>query len=97
MSRAGKPELRPLQPPPELQALLPGMKTYRLGGCWIMVAVEDGRWHLSISRRDRLPNWEEVKRARYELVPDEVTMAMLLPPEDEYVNVQEYCFHLWQI
>ena len=34
---------------------------------------------------------------RYELVPAEVTMALLLPPPDEYVNAHEHCFHLWQI
>lgn len=29
--------------------------------------------------------------------PDDVTMAMLLPPRSEYVNVHSTTFHLWQV
>ena len=62
-------------------------------------------WHLSISHRTneehpqpaRYPTWEEIKDARYQFVPDGLTMAMLLPPKAEYVNVHETCFHLWEI
>ena len=56
----------------------------------------DWRWHLSISHPTRNPRWEEIAMARYDLLPDEVTMAMYLPPRDEYVNVHRYCFHLHQ-
>lgn len=54
-------------------------------------------WHLSIAHEARYPTWDEVADARYELVPDDVTLAMLLPPRDEYVNANRHCFHLWQI
>jgi len=54
-------------------------------------------WHISVSRERRHPKWEEIRDARYDLVPDEVTMAMLLPPKAEYVNVHEHCFHLWEV
>lgn len=54
-------------------------------------------WHLSIAHQHRYPTWDEIADVRYELVPDDVTMAMLLPPQDEYVNAHEHCFHLWQI
>lgn len=54
-------------------------------------------FHLSIAHPDRYPTWDEVADARYELIPDDVTMAMLLPPSGEYVNAHEHCFHLWQI
>jgi hypothetical protein len=30
-------------------------------------------------------------------LPDDVTMAMLLPPSGEYVNIDEKCFHLYEI
>lgn len=54
-------------------------------------------WHLSIAHEHRYPSWDEIADVRYELVPDDVTMALLLPPPDEYVNAHEHCFHLWQI
>lgn len=54
-------------------------------------------WHLSIAHVDRYPTWDEIADVRYRLVPEDVTMAMLLPPPDEYVNAHEHCFHLWEI
>jgi hypothetical protein len=53
--------------------------------------------HLSVAHETRLPTWDEVADVRYELVPDEVTMALLLPPRGEYVNAHDHCLHLWQI
>jgi hypothetical protein len=54
-------------------------------------------WHVSIAHEDRYPEWDEIADVRYALVPDDVTMALLLPPLGEYVNTHEMCFHLWQI
>lgn len=62
-------------------------------------------WHLSISHRTneatphpgRYPSWDEITEARYRFVPDDVTMAMLLPPRAEYVNVHATTFHLWEV
>lgn len=75
----------------------PSARAFRLGRCFIIVALEPIGWHLSISHPDRYPSWDEIKKARYALVPDEVTMAMLLPPRNEYVNLHDNCFHLHQI
>lgn len=62
-------------------------------------------WHLSISHRTcehppqpgRYPTWDEIAEARYRFCPDGVTMAMLLPPKSEYVNVHATTFHLWEV
>ena len=54
-------------------------------------------WHLSISHPDRYPTWDEIVEARYELVPDKVTMAMFLPPKNQYVNLHNNCFHLYEV
>lgn len=66
------------------------------GGIWVPPS-ELLLWHLSIAHEDRYPTWDEVADVRYKLIPDDVTMAMLLPPPGEYVNAHEHCFHLWQI
>lgn len=68
------------------------------------------RWHLSISHRSnvlgdardvplpgRLPNWDEIKDARYRFCPDQVYMAMILPPRSEYVNLHPTVMHLYEI
>ena len=55
------------------------------------------RWHLSIAHHHRNPTWEEIRDLRYMLVPDEVMMAMFLPPMEEYVNAHRFCFHLYEV
>lgn len=91
----------------------PGADCYRSQkGCTIIVSRDPARalragvwlpesarllWHMSIAHVRRYPTWDEIADARYEFVPDDVTMAMLLPPPGEYVNVNEHCFHLWEI
>lgn len=71
-------------------------KVYNYGSCRVIVGQEPAGWHLSISHHRRLPTWEEVREARYHFVPDEITMAMILPPKSQYVNMHRWCFHLWQ-
>jgi len=65
--------------------------------CRVAVAVEFGKWHMSISCPDRDPTWDEIATARYRLIPDKVTMAMLLPPMKQYVNLHHHVFHLHEI
>ena len=66
------------------------------GGIWLPPG-ELMLWHLSMSHPSRYPTWDEIADVRYELVPPDVTMAMLLPPPEEYLNVHETTLHLWQI
>lgn len=75
----------------------PATKWYAMGDTRIAVAVELGRWHMSISCKDRDPTWDEIATARYRLIPDRVTMAMLLPPMREYVNLHDHVFHLHEM
>lgn len=92
---------------------IPGFigKTYQQDvqdGGWLtcIVGLEPDVWHLSISHSihfngeqqpGRYPTWDEITDARYRFVPDSVTMAMLLPPRSQYVNLHATTFHLWQI
>lgn len=75
----------------------PGTRRFRMGGCNIYVAQSHVGWHLSISHLDRYPTWDEIAEARYDLIPNEVTMALLLPPQEKYLNIHSNCFHLWQV
>lgn len=76
---------------------------YRLGACRIILAREplgprgELRWHLSISHPDRYPDWDEIAEARYQLVPNEAMMVMVLPPAEQYVNICDTCFHLHEV
>ncbi|MGJ3241139.1 MAG: DUF7694 domain-containing protein [Anaerolineae bacterium] len=41
---------------------------------------------LSVNHPNRYPTWDEIVHIRYQLVPDDLDMAMLLPPIGEYIN-----------
>ena len=79
--------------------LEPGTTVHQLGKCMIFVSppFNGEGWHISISHPTRYPTWDEIAKARYDLLPNEITMAMILPPRGEYVNVHSFCFHLHQI
>lgn len=83
----------------EFPAPIPDQRAFRMNQHLIVLIqrIEPDGWHLSISHPQRYPTWDEIHAARYGLLPDEVTMGMLLPPRGEYVNIHPNCFHLWQI
>ncbi len=52
--------------------------------------------HVSVSFSNRMPTWDEmaeVKRMFFR--PDEVCFE-LHPKEEEYVNLHNYCLHIWR-
>lgn len=66
-------------------------------GCTVIYNKENSKEHVSISHTKRLPRWDEVKFVRYQLMKPDATVAQILPPKSEYVNLHENCFHLWEI
>jgi hypothetical protein len=60
--------------------------------------VKEGRrWvHLSFSRGDRVPDWEELKAIKGRFLGDEASAIQVFPPKSQWVNVHPYCLHLWQ-
>ena len=108
MSAKNRIQWHRVKPPDIITALSPGNQAWQRdvsdGHLSVFVGqetLEEGpRWHLSISHRTddltpgRYPTWDEITEARYRFVPDAVTMAMMLPPRDQYVNVHETTFHL---
>ena len=83
------------------QGLQPGSKGYKMGVVRAIVSPPFAEykmgWHMSVSCRARYPTWDEIAHLRYQLLPGDITMAMLLPPMAEYVNLHDFCFHLHQI
>lgn len=63
----------------------------------VIVTKDADRWHMSIAHPGRYPTWEEISEARYQFVPNDVYMAMGLPPKHVYVNLHPNCFHLWEM
>lgn len=62
----------------------------------VIAAAGDGWDHVSVSRADRIPTWDEmefVKRTFFK--DDEVAMQLHVPPT-EHINVHPYCLHIWR-
>lgn len=82
----------------QIECPVPHCKAYLWGDTKVFVGQEPHiGWHLNISTPRRNPTWEEIREARYAFIPDAVTVAMILPPKAEYVNLHNFCFHLHQI
>jgi hypothetical protein len=45
------------------------LKGFKKGALRALISVDHGRHHMSISCANRNPTWEEIKEARYELLP----------------------------
>jgi hypothetical protein len=82
-----------------------GMKLYEMGPCSIFVGREPAGknhellWHLTISTPSRHPTWDEIKVARYRLLPHDICCGVLLPQPEFYVNLieQDHVFQLWEV
>lgn len=98
------PEIEEMPTPPGIIQLQlagkmePYIKVYRMGKLSIIVGLspQDG-FHVSISHPSRYPSWDEIVHIRYSLLPNGLTMALLLPPIAEYINLHPNCFQLNQI
>lgn len=60
-------------------------------------ANEEIPWeHVSVSTRNRCPNWTEMCFVKGLFWDDEETVMQLHPPKSTWVNNHQYCLHLWR-
>lgn len=64
----------------------------------VFVIASDGcGWeHVSVSRRDRCPTWDEMCQIKLLFWDDEDCVIQFHPPRSEYVNIHPNCLHLWR-
>jgi len=62
----------------------------------VIASSGEGWDHVSVSRRNRCPNWAEMEHVkRLFFKEDETAMQLHVPPSD-HVNCHPYCLHLWR-
>ena len=62
----------------------------------IVASTNDDWDHLSVSRRDRCPTWEEMSLVkRLFFLRNEVAFSLHVA-EDNHVNIHPFCLHLWR-
>jgi len=52
--------------------------------------------HISISRPDRYPDWDEIVEVKLHFFGDDKDAMMVIPKTKDYVNISENCFHIWE-
>jgi hypothetical protein len=61
------------------------------------VASSGGGWdHVSASRKDRCPTWEEMCRVKDLFFNDDEWAVQYHPPRKANINAHPYCLHLWR-
>ena len=70
----------------------------RRKGQWLNIIASDGAgWeHVSVSRKDRCPTWEEMNFVKELFWSENDCVVQFHPPESEYVNQHPNCLHLWK-
>ena len=62
----------------------------------IIAGSGDGWDHVSVSRSDRCPLWEEMEFVKRKFFKDDETVMQLHVPIDKHINVHNHCLHLWR-
>lgn len=62
-----------------------------------VIASDKMGWeHVSVSRQDRCPVWEEMAAVKDLFWDHEDTVMQLHPPKSEWVTNHSFCLHLWR-
>ena len=62
-----------------------------------VIASDGGGWeHVSVSRKDRCPTWDEMCQIKAMFWDAEDVVVQFHPRESEYVNNHPNCLHLWR-
>ena len=85
----------------EIGSPMPRCRAYvhRERGLLLMHSVDrvDGAWwdHLSVSHKDRLPSWEDLKLVKDLFIGADREAIQVLPRKVDYVNLAKNCLHVW--
>jgi hypothetical protein len=56
-----------------------------------------GGWeHVSVSIEDRCPSWDDMCFVKFLFWEPEETVLQFHPAKSDYVNIHEFCLHLWR-
>lgn len=72
--------------------------TFILDRCTVIVLKDKANmWQLVITGADFTPSYKEVIKARYKYLPDDIVMAQIFPPKNDFDLIPENAHYLTQI
>jgi hypothetical protein len=51
--------------------------------------------HISVSRKNRTPNWQEMEHVRHAFAKPDETWVQFHVPVSDHINRHPHCLHLW--
>ena len=70
--------------------------SYQNNSIYVIASALDGWDHVSVSLKNRTPNWYEMKHiAKLFFRPSDIAVQYFVPEKD-YVNNVENCLHWWR-
>lgn len=73
-----------------------GLLVIKPRGLTVLFSAGMGWEHVSVSRRSRLPTYEDLDEIRREFWGPKDTVMQLFVPKADHVNAHPYCLHLWR-
>lgn len=62
----------------------------------VIASAADGWDHVSVSRTDRCPTWQEMDYVKRMFFKDDEVAFQLHPAVADHINTHPYCLHLWR-
>jgi hypothetical protein len=87
---------RPGLPPGDETCGLFSIKLKHGQAVFVIASTGMGWEHVSVSRRDRAPLWDEMCQIKAVFWDDDDCVMQLHPPKADWVNNHSYCLHLWR-
>lgn len=67
------------------------------GGEMHIIASAGAGWdHVSVSRKNRCPNWPEMSHVKGLFFKNDETVVQYHVPESDHINVHPNCLHMWR-
>lgn len=73
-----------------------GLAARSRDGFMVIASWGMGWEHVSVSRSNRTPTWEEMCRIKDLFWGSEECVVQYHPPKADYRNLHKYCLHLWK-
>lgn len=62
----------------------------------VVVSTGGGWDHVSVSRKNRCPNWPEMEQVKRLFFEDDETAMQLHVPASDHISFHPHCLHLWR-
>lgn len=69
---------------------------YKMGELRIIASWRCGWDHVSVSRVDRCPTWQEMEKVKRAFFRDDELAMQLHVPSKDHINVHPHCLHIWR-